>query len=145
MALTAQQIRICTSRDGTRIAYATCGAGPPLVWVAHWIHHLKFDWHSPVWRPWISALSKRHTLIWYDFRGVGLSDRDRVEFTFDKLVEDFEAVVKAAGVDRFALFAMTGGARVIMPYVIRNPDRVSRLVLYGTTPWGPLARNASRE
>jgi len=43
----AQQIRFCTSRDGTRIAYATCGAGPPLVWVAHFVHHLKFDWDSP--------------------------------------------------------------------------------------------------
>ena len=32
-----------------------------------------------------------------------------------------------------------------MPYVVRNPDRISRLVLYGTSPWGPLARNASRE
>jgi pimeloyl-ACP methyl ester carboxylesterase/DNA-binding CsgD family transcriptional regulator len=145
MGLPAQQIRFCTSRDGTRIAYATCGAGPPLVWVAHFIHHLKFDWESPVWRPWISALAKRHTLIRYDFRGFGLSDRDQVELTFEKLIEDFEAVVKAAGVERFALFAMSGGARVVMPYVVRNPDRVSRLVLYGTSPSGPLSRNAPPE
>jgi len=142
MALPAQQIRFCASRDGTRIAFAACGAGPPLIWVAHWIHHLEFDWDSPVWRPWIAALARRHTLIRYDFRGVGLSDRNHVEITFEKLVEDFEAVVKAARVDRFALFAMSGGARVVMPYVVRNPDRVSRLVLYGTSPSGPLAHNA---
>jgi pimeloyl-ACP methyl ester carboxylesterase/DNA-binding CsgD family transcriptional regulator len=141
----AQQIRFCTSRDGTRIAYATCGVGPPLVWVAHFIHHLKLDWESPVWRPWISALAKRHTLIRYDFRGFGLSDRDHVEFTFEKLGEDFEAVLKAVGSERFALFAMSGGARVVMPYVVRNPDRISRLVLYGTSPSGPLSRNAPPE
>jgi len=70
-------------------------AGPPLIWVAHFIHHLKFDWDSPVWRPWISLLAKRHTLIRFDFRGFGLSDRNDVAFTFEKLVEDFEAVVKA--------------------------------------------------
>jgi hypothetical protein len=33
----AQQIRFCTSRDGTRIAYATCGIGPPLLWIGHWV------------------------------------------------------------------------------------------------------------
>jgi len=142
MDLKAQQIRFCTSRDGTRIAYAVCGSGPPLVFVAHFIHHLTFDWDSPVWRPWIAALARRHTLIRYDFRGVGLSDRDDVEFSFEKLVQDFEAVVKAAGVERFALFAMTAGARVVMPFVVSNPEQVSRLILYGTSPSGPLTRSA---
>jgi pimeloyl-ACP methyl ester carboxylesterase/DNA-binding CsgD family transcriptional regulator len=142
LSLSTQQIRFCTSLDGTRIAYATCGAGPPLIWVAHFIHHLKFDWDSPVWRPWISLLAKRHTLIRFDFRGFGLSDRNDVAFTFEKLVEDFEAVVKASGVERFALFAMSGGARVAMPYVIANPGHVDRLVLYGTSPSGPLSLDA---
>jgi len=145
MSESTQQIRFCTSRDGTRIAYATCGSGPPLLWVAHFIHHLQFDWDSPVWRPWISALARRHTLIRYDFRGTGLSDRDGVEFSSQKLLEDFEAVVNAIAVDRFALLAMTGGARVVMPYVVRNADRIKKLVLYGTTPSGPLVSSAPRE
>ncbi|MGF6307825.1 pimeloyl-ACP methyl ester carboxylesterase/DNA-binding CsgD family transcriptional regulator [Bradyrhizobium sp. i1.8.4] len=140
-----QQIRFCASRDGTRIAYAICGNGPPLVWVAHFVHHLNFDWDSPVWRPWISALAKRHTLIRYDFRGTGLSDRTGVEFTFEKLVEDFEAVVSASGVRNFALVAMSGGARVVVPFAVQNPDRVSRLVLYGTSPAGPLTAKAPPE
>jgi len=140
----AQQIRFCTSRDGTRIAYATCGTGMPLIWVAHFVHHLKFDWDSPVWRPWISLLARRHTLIRYDFRGTGLSDRD-VAFSSEKLAEDFEAVVRASRVDCFALFAMAGGARTVMPYVVNHPDRVTRLVLYGTSPSGPLTGRALPE
>jgi pimeloyl-ACP methyl ester carboxylesterase/DNA-binding CsgD family transcriptional regulator len=122
-----------------------CGNGPPLVWVAHFVHHLNFDWDSPVWRPWISALAKRHTLVRYDFRGTGLSDRTGVEFTFEKLVEDFEAVVSASGVRSFSLLAMSGGARVVLPFAVRNPDRVNRLVLYGTSPTGPLAAKARPE
>jgi pimeloyl-ACP methyl ester carboxylesterase/DNA-binding CsgD family transcriptional regulator len=145
MAHPAQQIRFCTSRDGTRIAYATYGTGPRLVWAAHWIHHLKFDWDSPVWRPWLSALARHHTLIRYDLRGCGLSDREGVEFTFGKLVEDLEAVVKAVGVERFALFGMTGCARIAMSYLLRHPDTVSQLVLYGTSACGPLARNPPHE
>ena len=92
-----QQIRFCTSRDGTRIAYAISGSGPPLVWLGHWVRHLDLDWESPIWRPWLSLLTRRHTLIRYDFRGCGLSDQQSVEFSLEKHIEDLEAVVQAAG------------------------------------------------
>jgi pimeloyl-ACP methyl ester carboxylesterase len=117
MAHPAQQIRFCTSRDGTSVAYATYGTGPPLVWARH------------------------HTLVRYDLRGCGLSDRKGVEFTFGKLVEDLEAVIEAAGVERFAFFGMTGCARIAVSYLLRHPDMVSQLVLYGASARGPLARN----
>jgi pimeloyl-ACP methyl ester carboxylesterase/DNA-binding CsgD family transcriptional regulator len=132
MSQPAQQIRFCTSRDGTRIAYATSGAGPPLVWAANWVHHLKLDWDSPVWRPWISLLTRRHTLVRYDWRGCGLSDREGVEFSFEKLVEDFEAVIEAAGLEQFVLVGMGAGTAIGMTYVVRHPDRVSHLVLYAS-------------
>jgi pimeloyl-ACP methyl ester carboxylesterase len=93
----------------------------------------------------LSALARRHTLIRYDLRGCGLSDREGVEFSFDKLVEDLEVVIEAAGVERFALFGMTGCARIAMSYLLRHPDMVSWLVLYGASACGPLARNPPRE
>jgi pimeloyl-ACP methyl ester carboxylesterase/DNA-binding CsgD family transcriptional regulator len=130
MSQPAQQIRFCTSRDGTRIAYATCGAGPPLVWAASWTHHLELDWDSPVWRPWISVLTRHHTLVRYDWRGCGLSDREHVEFSFEKFVEDLEAVVEAARLDQFVLFGISAGSAIAMTYAVRHPDRVTRLVLY---------------
>jgi pimeloyl-ACP methyl ester carboxylesterase len=69
-----QQIRFCTNPDGVRIAYATTGEGPPLVKVANWLSHLEFDWDSPVWRHWLTELSRSHSLLRYDERGCGLSD-----------------------------------------------------------------------
>jgi len=96
MAQAAQQIRFCASRDGARIAYATCGKGPAIVWIGHWIRHLKFDWDSLVWRPWLSMLTRDHSVIRYDWRGCGLSDRDGIEFSAEKYVQDCEAVVEAA-------------------------------------------------
>ena len=139
MSQPAQQIRFCTSRDGTRIAYATCGAGPPLVWAASWFHHLKLDWDSPVWRPWISLLARRHTLVRYDWRGSGLSDREGVEFSFEKVVEDLDAVIEAAGLEQFVLFGIAAGSATGMSYAVRRPDRVSRLVLYASFARGRLA------
>ena len=140
-----ERIRFCTSRDGVRIAYATCGAGPPLVFAAHWVHHLKFDWDSPVWRPWLALLARRHTLVRYDLRGCGLSDREGVEFSLEKLGEDLEAVIEATGLRQFAILGMAGGATIGMTYAARNPDRVSRLVLCGSLIRGRLALAATAE
>jgi pimeloyl-ACP methyl ester carboxylesterase len=141
MSQPAQQIRFCTSRDGTRIAYATGGAGPPLIWAASWFHHLELDWGSPVWRPWISLLTRRHTLVRYDWRGCGLSDREQVEFSFEKFVEDLEAVIAAAGLEQFVLFGIAAGAAIGMTYAVRHSDRVSQLVLYASYARNRLAGN----
>jgi pimeloyl-ACP methyl ester carboxylesterase/DNA-binding CsgD family transcriptional regulator len=140
MPIPTQKIRFCTSRDGTRIAYGTSGSGPPLVRAAHWISHLKLDWDNPVWRPWLSMLSRERTLITYDARGCGLSDREQVEFSLDNYVEDLEAVIGAAGVDHFALFGMAGGGSIAVTYAVRNPERVSHLVLHGVPAVSKLAR-----
>lgn len=145
MSRPAQQIRFCTSRDGTRIAYAICGSGPPLVFAAHWVHHLKSDWDSPIWRHWLSMLTRRHTLIRYDLRGCGLSDREGVEFSFEKLVEDFEAVINAAGLKSFAFIGMAVGAAIGMAYAVRHHQRISHLVLYGAYVRNRLALTPTRE
>jgi pimeloyl-ACP methyl ester carboxylesterase/DNA-binding CsgD family transcriptional regulator len=146
MAHLTQQIRFCTGPDGVRLAYATCGDGPPLVRGAHWgTTHLKLDWESPIFRPWLSMLLRRHTLIRYDLRGCGLSDRDGVEFSFEKLVADLEAVVDAAGVERFALFGTAGGGMTAMAYAARHPERVTHLIIYGGFTRGRIARSVKPE
>jgi pimeloyl-ACP methyl ester carboxylesterase len=76
-----QEIRFCAAPDGTRIAYAVHGSGPPLVRTATWLTHLEFDWESPVWRHWLDGLAEGHTVIRYDERGCGLSDRDVEDFS----------------------------------------------------------------
>jgi pimeloyl-ACP methyl ester carboxylesterase len=88
--------------DGVRIAYAAVRSGPPLVKAANWLSHLEFDLHSPLWRPWLRELSRDHTLIRYDERGCGLSEWNVAEHNLDAWVSDLEAVVNAAGVERFA-------------------------------------------
>jgi len=146
MSQSRQKIRFCASADGTRIAYATCGSGPPLMWVQPWNHHLELDWDSPVWAPWLSLLARHHTLIRYDWRGCGLSDRERVKFSFDKYDEDLAAVIAAAGLDRFVLFGMSGsGGAVSMTYAVHHPGRVTHLVLFGCNIHGPLGDSPTAE
>ena len=126
-----QDIRFCRASDGVRLAYATVGSGPPLVKPANWLSHLEFDLVSPVWHHWIAGLSRDHTLIRYDKRANGLSDWDVEDLSFDALVHDLETIVDAAGVDRFPMFCLSQGCAIAIAYALRNPGRVTRMVLYG--------------
>jgi pimeloyl-ACP methyl ester carboxylesterase len=108
------------------------GNGPPLVKAANWLNHLDYDWESPVWRRWLVELSRRFTLVRYDERGCGLSDWDVPRFSFEDWVEDLESVVDAVGLDRFSLLGISQGGSVAIAYAVRHPERVSRLVLYGS-------------
>lgn len=140
-----QQIRFCSAADGTRIAIASIGRGPPLVRAAHWLSHVEFDLESPVWRPWLSALSQQNTYIRYDQRGCGLSDREVTDFSLDAWVGDLEAVVDTLGLEKFPLIGMSQGGAVAISYANRHPDKVSRLILVGAYARGALRRDDTEE
>lgn len=127
----APALHFCRSDDGVRIAYSIAGAGPPILRAAHWMSHLQYEWESPVWRHWITALSERTTLIRYDQRGNGLSDWDVTDFEFDQMLNDLERVVDAAGLERFALLGVSQSCPISIAYAARHPDRVRCLILYG--------------
>lgn len=138
-----QQIRFATTSDGVKIAFAASGQGQPLVRVGHWMTHLEWDWQTPVWGPWLEALGAQHRLYRYDSRCCGLSDRNNGAVTLDGLVADLEAVVDAAGLDRFALLGTSQGGAVAVAYAARHPERVSRIVLLAAFGRGALVRNPS--
>jgi DNA-binding SARP family transcriptional activator/pimeloyl-ACP methyl ester carboxylesterase len=126
-----QDIRFATSADGVHLAYATVGAGPPLVKAANWLNHLEFDWESPVWRRLFRELAARRTFIRYDERGSGLSDREPADMSLEAWVLDLEAVVEACGLERFPLLGISQGCAVCIEYAARHPERVSGLILHG--------------
>jgi class 3 adenylate cyclase/pimeloyl-ACP methyl ester carboxylesterase len=126
-----QEIRFCTAPDGVQLAYSMIGQGPPLMKTGNWMTHLEFDLESPIWRHLYRELAKDRTLIRYDPRGNGLSDRVVDEISSDAFVRDLEAVVDAAGITRFALLGISQGCAISIAYAVRHPDRVSHLILYG--------------
>jgi DNA-binding SARP family transcriptional activator/pimeloyl-ACP methyl ester carboxylesterase len=141
------EVQFCKTSDDVRIAYACVGEGPPVVWAAHWLSHLSFNWESPVWRHWTEEFAKDHAFVHYDERGNGLSDWNNPEFSVDAFVRDLEAVVDALGLDRFALMGSSKGGPTSIAYAARHPERVSHLVLYGTFArgWSERANGAEIE
>lgn len=134
-----QQIRLCTASDGVRIAYATCGSGPPLIKAANWLSHLSWI-SSPVWSHLMLELSSRYTLVRYDQRGCGLSDHDVGDISFDAWLRDLETVVDASGLERFPLLGISQGASIAVAYAVAHPERVTHLVLHGGYARGRLKR-----
>jgi class 3 adenylate cyclase/pimeloyl-ACP methyl ester carboxylesterase len=142
-----QEIQFCQTRDGVQLAYSRMGQGPPIVKTGNWMTHLEFDFESPIWRHLNRELSRDHTFIRYDARGNGLSDREVPEVAFENFVDDLETIVDAAGIHRFDLLGISQGCAVSIAYVVRHPERVSRLILFGgySVGWKKRARTEAEK
>jgi DNA-binding winged helix-turn-helix (wHTH) protein len=116
-----QEIRFCITPDKVRLAYATLGTGHPIVRVANCFNHLDFEWGSPIWHHWVRDLAKGHSIVRYDGRGNGLSERNVEDFSLDAWVQDLETVVDAAGLEKFALMGHSQGSSVAIAYAVRHP------------------------
>ena len=140
-----QEVRFCTSPDGTQIAYARIGKGPPVLKAPNWLNHLEYEWRSPVWGPVWRQFAKNFELVRFDQRGNGLSDWEVDEVSEDAMIGDMATVADAAGLGRFALFGISQGCAFSIRYAAEHPERVSCLVLLGGYLRGRLERNSADE
>jgi pimeloyl-ACP methyl ester carboxylesterase/DNA-binding winged helix-turn-helix (wHTH) protein len=127
-----QKVQFFTTSDGVRIAYSIGGQGPVLVRTIHWLNHLDFEWKTRLRRQWLSEIMQNNVLVRYDQRGSGLSDWNVSDFSFERTVQDFEELVEAAGLEKFAILGGCQGAAVGIAYAVRHPERVTKLIINGT-------------
>lgn len=135
-----QDIAFCASEDGTRVATAACGSGRVILRAAHWLSHVTYDLDSPIWRPWVEALSRQHRYVRYDPRGCGMSERHCTDLSPDAWSRDLEAVAATIREDRFALFGVSQGGALAIDFAVRHPERVSHLVLLNAYAQGGRVR-----
>jgi pimeloyl-ACP methyl ester carboxylesterase/DNA-binding CsgD family transcriptional regulator len=135
-----QSIGFCQSADGCRIAVASCGNGPVILRAAHWLSHVDYDLESPVWRPWLQALSARNRFVRYDPRGCGLSDRHVADLSIEAWHADLDAVAASIPEPQFVLLGLSQGGALAISYALRHPERVSYLVLLNAYGQGGRAR-----
>lgn len=127
-----QDIRFCTTADDVRIAWARVGEGPPLVRALGWVTNLEMEWQHENSR-WIwEQFAESRTVVRYDGRGMGLSERQVAELSPATRLADLEAVVDAADLKQFDLLGLSEGGSTAIAYAARHPERVRRLVVCGT-------------
>jgi pimeloyl-ACP methyl ester carboxylesterase len=135
-----QEIKYCTTSDDVRLAYSIIGKGTPMVRTPHWFAHLENDLKGPIFSHQVLGLAHHHTLLRYDGRGLGLSQRDVREFSLDRAIEDLDTVTKSAGINRFILIGLSQGGATAIAYASRYPERVSHLIICGGFARGMLHR-----
>ena len=106
-----QNIRFC-ELDGKRIAYATVGEGPLLVFGAKWVSHLEEEWDDARARSFYEDLAQGHRVVRYDRMGAGLSDRSlSAPASTDLDTRTLRSVIEASG-----------GPSPTVAYAMRRPS-----------------------
>jgi pimeloyl-ACP methyl ester carboxylesterase/DNA-binding CsgD family transcriptional regulator len=120
--------------DGSRVAFAVSGEGPPLVATAWWVSHLELDWRAEAFRSFWGSTAAGRALVRYDHPGTGMSDRevDPTALTLDDEVALLGAVMDELGLGRVSLVGGSSGGCAAIAFAARFPERVDRLLLYGT-------------
>ncbi len=113
------------------------GQGPPLVIPPQWVTHLEADLIEGPFADLYEALRQHHMLVRFDKRGTGLSERDVSELSEELFVLELEAVVDELRLQRFALYGLSAGGRLILDYYAKHPNRVSHLVFMVHRPVYP--------
>ncbi len=122
------QVQYAKTSDGVDIAYWTLGEGPALIntqpppWSNIQVEAREWPLHQIV--------ASRCTLVRYDNRGTGLSQRDVTDFSLDAFVRDLEAVVERLALERFALTGEHASAPIAIAYAARHPEKLAHLLLF---------------
>ena len=117
------------------------GSGPVLVVPPGWISHLELQWHDLGMREMYERLAARYELVFYDKRGMGLSERDREDFSLADELADLEVVIDEVTKGPIALFGASQGGPLSIAYAAAHPERVTQLV----SVWSVRKRRAHRE
>jgi len=136
--MSEQQIRFCTTEDGVSIAYAVVGSGPPCVWILSFVDEIETTWQF--YRPLIERYAADFTVVRYDKRGLGLSQRGTTDFSIEARMKDLEAVIAGLKLERFILRAQADGCQTAIAYAAKHPDKVEKLILLGGYASGPRLR-----
>lgn len=127
------EMRFARTSDGVTIAHQVVGRGPALVWLPSALSHVQSQWRIPAMRAAYETLARHLTVVLYDGRGMGGSDRriDLDDLGIDAHLRDLEAVLDAAGLERVSLLGYYQSVATALAFAARRPERVERLVLFG--------------
>ncbi|HYO96747.1 MAG TPA: alpha/beta hydrolase [Polyangiaceae bacterium] len=114
--------------DGVDVFYREAGPkNAPVLLLLH-----GFPTSSHMFRDLIPRLADKYRVIAPDYPGYGYSgapDRSKFAYTFASYASIVDKLTRQLGVKRYALYVMDYGAPVGFRLAVKNPDRVSAIVV----------------
>ncbi len=112
---------------GASCVFDVAGAGPPLVL----IHSIGLSTREG-WRAQVPVLARSHTVVTYDIRGLGQSERGTEPPGVATFAGDLIALMDHLAIPRAALMGVSLGGFIAQAAAIADPGRVAALVLVST-------------
>ncbi len=140
----APPVRWAKTPDGLYIAYQDVGSGPALVLVNGMYSHIEVYWEWPQFARFVERLATSLRVLHFDRRGTGMSDRVTDEPTLERSLDDVNAVLAAAGVERAAIYGWGEAATLAALFAATYPEKTLAVLLDGDLrgkwapdyPWG---------
>lgn len=130
------EVRFAHGPQGT-VAYALMGAGSEaLVLMSGFVSHMEIACEHPGIRRALAALARRFTVVVFDRRGLGLSERLDATGSVAAAARDVLTILDAAGIERAWLFGASEGGPAAIQLAAMQPRRISGLVLFGAMARG---------
>ena len=117
--------------NGTTLHYEVLGDGPPLL-----LMHGGLGFDHTYFRPWVDPLADDFTVILYDHRGNGRSERPPTLAGVDHSTwaDDADALRAHLGIDRMVLLGHSYGGAIAQHYALRHQSHLRGLILATTYP-----------
>ena len=117
--------------EGRRLAYASYGEGPPMVFGPRWVSHLEEEWSDTKQRGFYTEIAKTHRVVRFDRVGCGISSRELdPRPTVESESRQLEAVIDAVG-GSAVVFASSCCCLSASQLAVRRPDAVEKLIYFG--------------
>lgn len=114
--------------NGVKIWYEVHGHGEPTLVM---VPSLQISYSQIFKRSYIPFLSRHMRVVTLDLRGSGRSDRPKEGYNLETYVEDIDAIVRAVGLQRFAMAGISPGAPTSIKYNAKYRGMVHHLILLG--------------
>lgn len=135
------EIRFARTDDGIDIAWTAVGEGADYLFIPGFVSHLDMMWDALPWfTSFVQVVARRYRVIVLDKRGTGLSDRSLGFGSIEDRTRDIGAVLDDAGCEDVIVHAISEGGPMALVFAATHPERVSRLVIYGSLAralWAP--------
>jgi 3-oxoadipate enol-lactonase len=124
--------------NGIKIAYGVVGSGPPLILI------MGYRLSSLAWPlDFIKALAEQFTVVLFDNRGTGASDKPTIGYEISNMARDVGGLLDHLEIARANILGYSMGGAIAQEFARQFPDRISSLVLCATMCGGPRATYAT--